>query len=82
MRLTLPFKKITLNPATLCPDSRVCTSARLYSPESIASRHLPTCLRLSPALEQSVAGAQEYLNSVYRVQPLPCTASSLSLALE
>lgn len=64
MRLTLPFKKITLNPATLCPDSRVCTSARLDSPESIASRHLPACVSL-PRPVQSVAGAQEYLNSVY-----------------
>lgn len=66
MRSTLPFKKITLNPATVCLDSCVCTSARLEAPESILN--LPvTCLCL-PIPVQALAASQHV--------PQPCSQSA------
>lgn len=57
MRSMLPFKEIALNPATLCLDSYVCTSAPLEASESIPPPRcqLPVCL---PTPVQVVAGSQ------------------------
>lgn len=69
MRSMLPFKKIALNPATLCLDSYVCTSAPLEAPESIPPSVSPPPCKLLLDLSTFLSGAP-------RVRPSLCPANT------
>lgn len=75
MRSMLPFKKIALNPATLCLDSYVCTSAPLEAPESIPPRcQLPACV--SPPSCKLLLDLSTFLSGAHRVRPSLCPANT------
>lgn len=75
MRSMLPFKEIALNPATLCLDSYVCTSA----PPGGSREHPPhaaSYLSVSPPPCKLLLDLSTFLSGAPRVRPSLCPVNT------